>query len=291
MLRVAVFLWMLSIAAAIGADYQAVTTANTAIRAAPSPAAVQVGTVPAGAPLNVSICFDEGAYCHVTGAEIDGYVAGELLMINGEASTVLAAEQARWALMKLERERSSLPEWEAQNIVVWGDSLSDNTFGNQLARLLPGRSVSMQGVPGETGQQIAERMLADTRFERRLKIIWDRHHTAQDPAVYLRDLAPIIEKAKATGDFIVVSDIRQLLPSDNIPDPATDAAITASINRELARLYPSNFIDVTTMLEDPATRGADGLHLTTTGNSQVAEALARSIASRTTTTPELLASP
>jgi lysophospholipase L1-like esterase len=277
MFRQFVVLSLMMTAVASGAEYRATTIANTALRTAPSLNALQVATLPAGTAVSVSVCFREGDYCHVTGAAFDGYVSGELLRINGEASTVLAAEQARWAILKRDRERGTLPQWDTQNIVVWGDSLSDRTLGDQLARLLPGRSVSMQGVPGETGAQIAERMLADTRFERRLKVIWDRHHTAQNPATYLRDLAPIIEKAKATGDFIVVSDIRQLLPSDNIPDPTIDAAITAAINEQLSRQYPDNFVDLAAILDDPETRKPDGLHLSSTGSERVARALAAAI--------------
>lgn len=288
----ALSVWLAMSAVATAADYTATTIANTALRAAPNLNAVQLATIPTGTAVSVTVCFGEGAYCHVTAAALDGYVAGELLRIDGESSTVLEAERARWTLMKAEREQRTASEWESQNIVVWGDSLSADTFGNQLARLLPGRSVSMQGVPGETGQQIAERMLADTSFERRFKIIWDRHHTAQDPATYLRDIAPMVEKARATGDFLIVSDIRQLLPSDNIPDPATDAAIATAINRELARHYPDNFVDVTTVLEETRTRTEDGLHLSAIGNDRVAKTLAAAIQARApVTTPSPSGSP
>ena len=281
MLRsIAVWVTITAATAAAGADYSAITKADAALRAAPNIEAVQTGVVPAQTALDVTICFHEGDYCHVTGPSIDGYVAGDLLTIDGEQSTVLDAEKARWALMEENRQRDAIPEWEADNIVVWGDSLSDRTFGDELSRLLPGRSVSMQGVPGESGKQIAERMLADTRYNRRFKIIWDRHFTNEKPADYLRDLAPIIDKAKSEGDFLVVSDIRQLLPSDNIPDPSTDAAIAASINQQLAALYPVNFVDVTAALEDLATRGPDGLHLTDLGNQRVAAALAEAIQRR-----------
>lgn len=273
--------WTLLSSATLAAgsgEYSAVTKSDAALRAAPSVQAFQVGIVPAGTNLTAAICFYEGAYCYVTAPGVDGYVAGDLLTISGDTNTVLTAEKARWALMEENRQREALPDWEADNIVVWGDSLSNITFGAELGRLLRGRSVSMQGVPGESCQQIAERMLADTRYDRRFKIIWDRHYTGENPDDYLREIAPMIEKAKASGaGFIVMSDIRQLLPSHNIPDPATDAAITAAINKQLATLYPDNFVDVSEMLEDAATRGIDGLHLSKSGNDRVAAALAKAI--------------
>jgi hypothetical protein len=280
MFRQFVLLSLIMTAAASGAEYLAITTSDTALRAAPSVNALQVATLPAGTAVSVSICFREGDYCHVTGAAFDGYAAGDLLRVDDESISVLAAETARWELIRRERELDLVAEWETEDIVVWGDSLSTNTLGDPLRRLLPGRDVSMQGAPGENGRQIADRMLADYEFVHRLKIIWDRHYTGQRADTYLDELKPLLDRAAATGDFILVSDMRQLYPSDGIPDPATDAAVTAGINEQLSRLYPDNFVDLTAILEDPETRNPDGLHLSLTGSERVARALAAAIEAR-----------
>jgi hypothetical protein len=273
--------WTLLTGAAFAADgeYNAITNTNAALRYAPTVTSGQAGTVPKGTALAVTVCFDEGAYCHVTSDAHEGYVAGELLTIEGDTNTVLTAEKARWELIRKSREPVADYRSDARNIVVWGDSLSYDTFGAELARLLPGREVSMQGVPGQSGQQISERMLADTRYTARFKIIWDRHWSGETPRQYLSELKPIIDRAAETGDFIILSDIRQIIASDKI-DPATDKVTTDEINRELARLYPRNFLDVTALLDPPSMRASDGLHLSRAGYSAVAKALAQAIAAR-----------
>ena len=274
---------LLLTSAAIAADgeYTAVTRSDAALRAAPSAGAEQIGTVPANTALAANVCFDEGAYCFVTGEGIEGYVAGDLLTISGDTYTVLSAEKARWALMRKNRVQSAATDFEAQNIVVWGDSLSHDTFGAELANLLPGRDVSMQGVPGETGASIASRMLADTRYTSRLKIIWDRHATNETPTQYLSDLKPIIDRAAETGDFLILSDIRQIT-ADGKVDLDSDKRTTDEINRELARLYPAHFVDVSAALDPASMRVADGLHLSKPGYDAVASALATAINARAT---------
>ena len=181
---------------AVAQDYQATTTSNAVVRQAPGPDFAQIGTIPAGTTVAVEICFDRGAFCLVDLATGKGFVSGELMSVGATGRTVKDAEAARWAAIDSST-ATALPDYEASNIVVWGDSLSANTFGDELENLLLGRQVSMQGVPGEDGVEIAKRMLADTRFDKRLKVIWDRHYTNETPEAYMRDLQPIVDKAAA----------------------------------------------------------------------------------------------
>lgn len=273
--------WALTTGAAIaaGGEYSAVARADAALRDAPVSSAGQIGVLPAGSTVTAKVCFDEGAYCFITGAG-EGYVAGDLLTIKGDTNTVAAAEKARWNLIRKNREQSLADKFNADDIVVWGDSLSDQTFGTALEALLPGRKVSMQGVPGEDGVGIAKRMLADTTYTGRFKIIWDKHWTNEAPDQYLRELKPIIDRAAETGDYIVLSDIRQISGGD--VDLVKDKQTTDEINREMARLYAGHFLDVSALLDPPNMRVGDGIHLTKQGNDAVAKALAAAIGSRQT---------
>jgi uncharacterized protein YraI len=257
--------------AALAQDYQAVTTTNAIVRQAPGAGYEQIGAIPAGTPVSVEICFDRGAFCMIDSPAIKGFVAGDLLSVGKSGQTVKDAEASKWASIDASP-KSSLPDYEAQNIVVWGDSLSTNTFGDELEGLLVGRRVAMQGVPGEDGRQIAARMLASTTFDKRIKVIWDRHYNGETPAAYMADLAPVVEKAAKAGPFVIVSDVADLDGTDTVTASA-DASETAAINAALRSKYPDNYLDMTGPLADPATR-RDGLHLTPAGEKAVAKAIA-----------------
>lgn len=138
----------------------------------------------------------------------------------------------------------------------------------------------MQGMPGEDGKAISDRMLADTKFTRHFKVIWDKHWANETPEQYIRELKPILDEAAKTGDFIVLSTIRQIAAPGPSVDIAKEQQITAAINRQLARLYPLNFLDVTSLLDPPSMREADGIHLSAAGNDAVAKALASAISAR-----------
>ncbi|MBN9316192.1 MAG: hypothetical protein J0I99_10665 [Devosia sp.] len=266
---VAIGLWL--VAPLAGAqEYRATTSADATVRQAPGVQYTSLGVVPRGTPLAIDVCFDRGAYCAVSYEGGRGFVAGELLAIEGTGGTVRAAETARWAAIDARATGRRLPDWESRNIVVWGDSLSADTFGDELERLLPGRRVAMQGVPGEDGAAIARRRLATDAFDRRIAVIWDRHSTNQDPTRYIADLAPLFERLDH-GHYIVISDIRSMSPE---LDVVADRQRTEAINARLRSAHPDNFLDLTEALDDPATR-SDGLHLTQAGIDIVAEQIAR----------------
>lgn len=259
--------------------YRAITNSDAALRNAPSVTAGQSGVIPRGTQINVEICFYEGAYCAIRGDGYRGYVAGDLLSVVGDTSTVRAVEQARWTLYRKNRERSLADEFEAMNIVIWGDSLSEYAYVDELQNLLIGRQVTTQSVPGETGEMIGNRMLADTRYTTRFKIIWDRHWPGEAVKDYMQQIKPMLDKARETGDFVVVSTLPQLIVDKGI-DPVEDAAVADAINRELARVYPDNYIDVASAVTERNTRGKDGLHLSQLGETIVARRLAEAVRAR-----------
>lgn len=90
------------------ADYLASTRTAAILRAAPMLASAQLGIVPAGTSLQVIACFDEGTYCKVEGEGVSGFVAGQLLFVEGTGESVDAAERARWEAI-----RAAPTYWEA----------------------------------------------------------------------------------------------------------------------------------------------------------------------------------
>jgi hypothetical protein len=277
--------WTLLMGAAVAEEpaYRAITNSDATLRHAPSVTAGQSGVIPMGTQISVEICFYEGAYCAIEGDGYRGYVAGELLRVVGDTSTVRAAEQARWALYRENRDRSLADGFEAMNVVIWGDSLSEYAYVDELQNLLIGRKVTTMSVPGETGEMIGKRMLADTKYTTRFKIIWDRHWPGEAAKDYMEQIKPMLDRAGQTGDFLVVSTLPQLILDKGI-DPVEDAAVAEAINRELARVYPDNYVDIASAVTERNTRGTDGLHLSQLGETIVARRLAEAVRARTAPT-------
>lgn len=264
-------------ATSIAADYQAVTTAAVILRGAPQEDSEAVGAVPTGTPVSVEVCFSEGAFCLISwgGQPSKGFVSGDFLSIANSTQSVHDAEATKWANWK-KPVKSVTPgsEVASSDIVVWGDSLSADTFGRELGNLLS-RDVEMQGVGGENGRKIGDRQAADVKYKSRIAIIWDRHDTGEDAATYMADLAPLFERLRGTR-YLVISDIRSL--SDTI-DVEQDAITTEAVNARLKADHPDNFIDVTDLVEDSKTR-TDGLHLTPATYDAVAHRIAESITAK-----------
>lgn len=261
---------------AFAQDCPFTTNANSVLRQAPGPGFAQIGTIPQGTVVPVNVCFDRGAYCAVDSAAGKGFVSGDLL-VTPTGQTLKALETARWAKIDAGA-AAGAAAYDRCNIVVWGDSLSAGTFGPELARLL-GRDVSMQGVPGEDGRSIGLRMLADSRHDGRIAVIWDRHSSRESVEQYMTDYAPMVDKAqKSATAFIVVSDIADVDGTADVTAEA-DAADTLAINTALKAKYGANFLDLTGVLADPAMH-SDGLHLSPAGMSAVAGAIADYIRQR-----------
>jgi lysophospholipase L1-like esterase len=262
---------------AFAADYIATTTVQAALRDAPMAEAKQIGTVPAGTPLSVEVCFSEGAYCLVSAASVaSAFVAGELMTVDGkDGTTVRQAEQAKWQRIHEAALNPVVPEWERRDIVVWGDSLSAGTYGEELQQLLPGRQVAMEGVPGQNGEAISTRAAADTQYTNRIAVVWDRHDGGEAVDKYVGDLAPLLQHLEGRR-FVVLSDV-WYVSGENSTD--ADRRLAETINDRLRTAYPDNYLDVTAVLQAPDTR-TDGLHLAPPGEEAVAKALAEFIVAK-----------
>jgi uncharacterized protein YraI len=97
-MRLAAFAVVLTLSltgATTAAEYVAVTNAVAALRDAPNQSATQIGTVARGTKLSVDACFSQGAFCKVSGSGVAGFVAGSALTVDGQTTTVLAAEKAK----------------------------------------------------------------------------------------------------------------------------------------------------------------------------------------------------
>jgi len=258
------------------AEYTGKLTKPAQIFEAPGPYPSERGTLAAGTPVEAEVCFAEGAYCLVKAGGVSAFVEGGLIAVPVDegTATALELEQRKWERIRKEAALPRQNAWERRNLVVWGDSLSTNTFGDELEDLLLGRSVSMQGVPGEDGKQISARMLGDTRFDGRIKVIWDRHWGGESIEQYMAELAPMTEKAAASGlPFVIVSDVPRLTDEGTIT-AAQDAKDVAAFNKALKARYPEQYFDLVEALAAPRTRQADGLHLSKDGEAAVAAALA-----------------
>lgn len=82
------------------ADYVAYTQTAAILRAAPMLSSSQLGVLPAGTILQVITCFEEGTYCKVEGEGIAGFVAGQLLFVEGTGNSVDVLEHARWEAIR-----------------------------------------------------------------------------------------------------------------------------------------------------------------------------------------------
>ena len=258
---------------AIAQDYQATTSTNVIVRAGPGSHFDQTGTIPASTPVAVDVCFDKGSFCLVNWTGGSGFVSGDLLTIGDTSQTVHDAEATKWANW----EKPTVNKTEStddRNVIVWGDSLSNDTFGNELSNLL-GRVVTMQGVGGDPGSKISARRLATNSYDDRITIVWDRHGRGDTPEVYLSGLKPLFD-AQTHDRYIVISDIRSMEPD---VDANKDAAETDAINAALKLAHADHFLDVTSFLDTPDTR-TDGLHLTPKSYDKVAAAVADFIAAK-----------
>jgi hypothetical protein len=169
------------------AEYTGKLTQTAQIFDAPGPYPSARGSIAAGTLVEAEVCFAEGVYCLIRANGASAFVEGELIAvpIGDGSATALELEQRKWQRIRREAALPRTPDWERRNIVVWGDSLSTDhgqnaSFGDELRALLGGtRDVVMQGIPGQNGAQIGDRMLADTRYTGRLQIIWDRHFSSR----------------------------------------------------------------------------------------------------------------
>lgn len=193
--------WLLSVSCspAVAQDYAAVTSTNAVVRQAPGQQFAQVGVIPAGTPVAVDICFDEGAYCAVIWDNSTGFVAGNLMTLEGSAETVMDKEAERW------RQIRSAPRVAAiaapHRIAAWGDSLTAGTGASgrgtaypAVAQTLfsPFRQIGVHGFGGKTSSEIKALFLAETFDREATTWIWVGRNNYEQADVVVGDVDEMI---------------------------------------------------------------------------------------------------
>jgi lysophospholipase L1-like esterase len=198
------------------------------------------------------------------------------------------------------------PGWATKDITAWGDSLTDGqpfsravSYPTQLGELLPGRTVTNNGIGGETSRQIVARMLADTTHRHDITVLWMGRNNLEEPGQIESDVETAVHSL-GSRRFIILT----ILNGDFYGTEAKGAAgydNILAINRALVLRYPANVLDIRSYLvslydptdpQDVADHqrdippsslrahwngGIDLLHLGPEGNARVAERVARFI--------------
>ena len=136
-----------------------------------------------------------------------------------------------------------------QNISCWGDSLTAGAGGKPYASVLQeaesfgARKLFNGGIGGQTSAQIKARFLADPEKYGDLTIIWAGRNNYGESYEVESDIAEMVSKLK-TNRFLVLSILN--MESEGV-STGGHAAILA-LNKDLARQYPDNFIDIRSVL-------------------------------------------
>ncbi len=125
---------------------------------------------------------------------------------------------------------------------MWGDSLTPPVAAN-LQLFYSDRVLFNGGVAGETSSQIEARELADSGAHANwINVFWYGQNNPKEPERIKADIAAGVASL-STGNrrFMVVSVINKAT-ADEVKGGATYEVIL-QLNRELAALYPDNFVD------------------------------------------------
>jgi hypothetical protein len=134
----------------------------------------------------------------------------------------------------------------SRNIALWGDSLVPPVALN-LRQMIADRSIFDGGVVGENSMQIAARELADTEHESWINVFWYGHNNQTQSAQIEADLAASVSRlARGNTHFIVMSVVNQATPQESRGAP--DYQVIMAMNQVLAATYPSNFLDIRSVL-------------------------------------------
>lgn len=126
------------------------------------------------------------------------------------------------------------------NIAVWGDSMVPPLAAN-LQVLVPDRVVFDGAGIGENSTQVSARQLADTARHAWVSVFWMGHNNVLQPEQTKADLAASIASL-GHDRFVILSLINEDTPAGR-KGGAEYNAVT-QLNRDLAALYPNNFLDV-----------------------------------------------
>jgi lysophospholipase L1-like esterase len=199
--------------------------------------------------------------------------------------------------------------WATRNITAWGDSLTDGqpftraeSYPTQLGALLPDRTVTNEGVGGETSTQVLARMAADTTHRHDVTVIWMGRNNLTEPARIESDVAAAV-KSLGSDKFVILT----ILNGDFSGTEAKGAPgyeTIMDINRSFVLYHPGHVLDIRSYLVslyDPTnpqdvqdhardippsslrahwSGGIDLLHLSPEANGKVAQRVAEFITQR-----------
>jgi lysophospholipase L1-like esterase len=199
--------------------------------------------------------------------------------------------------------------WATRNIAAWGDSLTDGvpftraeSYPTQLGALLPDRTVTNEGVDGETSTQVLARMLADTTHRHDITVIWMGRNNLGDPARIESDVAEAV-KSLGSDRYVILTILNgDFFGTEAKRTPGYSAIMNINssfvlyyfghvldIRSYLVSLYdPTNPQDVQDHASDipPSSLrarwngGIDRVHLSPEANAKVAQRVAQFIAER-----------
>lgn len=181
----------------------------------------------------------------------------------------------------------------SKDIAAWGDSLTD-LYVRHLAQIYPDRQVFNAGVVGQTSQQIAARLRADTGHRSWVSVLWYGHNNFRKDEVKA-DIAASIATLAPNQCYVILSMLNWAPTGARGTQEYADVV---RVNGELAALYPQNFLDIRQHLvglfnpgspqdvQDhqndlpPSSLRFDGIHLNDAGCRAVARKLQEFLASR-----------
>ncbi len=174
------------------------------------------------------------------------------------------------------------------NISCWGDSLTQGAGGKPYPTVLQSacadRKVFNGGVGGEKSGQIKDRFMAGSDKWGDITVIWAGRNNYENPNAVISDIISMVEKLK-TRRFVILG----VLNGEREIKGGGGQLVITKINKDLAKLFPNNFIDIRSILVaaydrnaekdvadnqndvPPASLRSDGLHLNTAGYQRVAD--------------------
>lgn len=135
--------------------------------------------------------------------------------------------------------------------VAWGDSL---TYGEEDGSLITypsvlqsvtGRSISNQGITGQTSTQIAARQEAATSMYGYCQIIWAGRNNYSSASQVESDIAAMVADI-TSGCYIVMGIVNGDYPSEQSGQAGYNEIV--ALNSTLASTYPNNYLDIRSLL-------------------------------------------
>jgi lysophospholipase L1-like esterase len=196
--------------------------------------------------------------------------------------------------------------WATRNITAWGDSLTDGqpfsraeSYPTQLGALYPDRTVTNEGIGGETSTEVLARMLADTTHRHDVTVIWMGRNNLTDPSRIESDVAAAV-KSLGSDRYIILTILNgDFFGTEARGTPGYETIM--DINRSFVLRHPGHVLDIRSYLislYDPANPqdvqdhardippsslrahwngGIDLLHLSPEANAKVAQRVAQFI--------------